>query len=207
MLGAALATVLIGGDGCSADPAPPPLPSAARAGATAVPSASAVRPDDQHSAWPDPAAGRTSSTARGDSPLAVRSGRPADPAAAGVYDAYLAWLRAYLGVYAAPDLRADPLAALASREVRAGVRSQLARMAALGYAEYGPVTVSARVTAVAAGRSAQVRACLDLSHVAVRDAAGRLDYYESRKLAITMFTWSNRSWLVAGDSKQTVVRC
>ncbi len=175
---------------CSADPARPALPPAAPTGTSAAgPGGTAVAPDDRHSARPDPAT------------------RPADRARAGVYDAYLAWLRAYLGAYAAPDARADPLAAVATPGIRAGVRAQVARMVALGYAEYGPVTVSPRVTAVAAGRSARVQSCLDLRKLAMRDAFGRLDYYESLKLAITTFIWSNGRWLVTSDEKRSVTRC
>jgi len=193
---------------CSADPARPALPPAAPTGTSAAgPGGTAVAPDDRHSARPDPATDRTESTARGSSPLAVRAGRPADRARAGVYDAYLAWLRAYLGAYAAPDARADPLATVATPGIRAGVRAQVARMVALGYAEYGPVTVSPRVTAVAAGRSARVQSCLDLRKLAMRDAFGRLDYYESLKLAITTFIWSNGRWLVTSDEKRSVTRC
>jgi hypothetical protein len=193
---------------CTSAPPPAALPPVERTDLpTAAPAATAVAPDDEHSAQPDPATDRTTSTARGSSPVTVRAARPTAAAAAGVYDAYLRWLRAYLGAFAAPDIRTDPLAAVAGPSIRAGVRAQLARLAAQGYAEYGPVTVAPRVVALAPGRTARVQSCLDLSHVAMRDAYGRLDYYESRKLAITAFTWSNGRWMVTGDDKRSVARC
>jgi hypothetical protein len=199
--------VVAGLAGCTADPPPAALPAPPVAAPAAAPPSTAVPPDDRHPARPDPVAGRTRSTAAGSSPLTIRSRPPAGRARAEVYDAYLRWLRAYLGVYAQPELRTDPLAGLATPAVRAGIRTHIARLAALGYAEYGPVAASVRVGAVTPGRSASVQACLDLSRVAMRDAAGRLDYYETRKLVTTSLIWLNSRWLIAGDVKRSVTRC
>jgi hypothetical protein len=161
-------------------------------------------PNDAQAAVPDVDPARTRSPAQGPVRLTVHAAPP--PGAAGAaYQAYLGWVRGYLGAYARPgrpdglDRYATPVAA---RLVRAGA----AALAARGWAEYGSA-VLVSVTVQAAGRSATVRACLDLSGLATRDAAGRLGGRDHPVGATATLIAAHGRWLVSDDAKKAVPGC
>jgi hypothetical protein len=186
--------------GCSAgaaSPLPDGPPPAASAAARSTPPRPPV-PDDSNAAVPDVDPNRVVSPAWGPVRLATPPGSAAAP-----YLAYVGWVRAYLGAYAAPG-RPDQLSRYATAAAAAVVRSQAAALAVRGWAEYGTarlVSVTVRVN----GATATVRACLDLSGLATRDAAGRLAGRDRPVRSVATLTAPG--WRVAADTKTAVARC
>jgi hypothetical protein len=161
-------------------------------------------PDDAHAAVPDVDAHRVRSPAYGPVRLTVRTRRPTGEAA-GVYDAYLGWVRAYLAAFAWPGA-GDDLASVATPAAVRVVREQAGGLVARGWAEYG-TAVAVRVGASPAGAAATVVACLDLSGLATRDAQGRLAGRDHPVRSVAHLVVSSGRWLVGSDEKTAVARC
>lgn len=182
-----------------------PAASAPTASPTGDDAARTPAPNDQQAAVPDVNPARTVSPAQGTVRLTVRAAPPGGTAGA-AYQAYLGWVRAYLAAYARPG-QPDRLAQYATPAAVAAVRAAAAGLAARGWAEYGSaVLVSAAVAPAGAG-TVTVRACLDLSGLATRDAAGRLGGRDRPVGSTATLTAAGGHWRVSRDEKRVVAGC
>jgi hypothetical protein len=193
--------------GCTGDPpaALPPGPGPASTTATATPAVTTPSPNDREAARTDPDAGRSVSPAQGVLTLTDRSTRPAGAAAA-VHDAYLGWVRASLTAFARPGEDEGGLTRYASPELVQEVRRLVGDLVLRGWAEYGSASVSA-VTVRVQGATAEVSACLDLSGLAARDAAGRLARRATPVRSVATLTRSGPRWLVTADRRTPLKGC
>jgi hypothetical protein len=204
-----LSAVIAGLAGCSARPAAlpdggpvvPTAPSAPSDRSRATP----PPPDDARPAVPDVLPGRVDSPAGGPVRLSVRAAGPAGGADRAAYQAYLGWTGAYLAALARPGQGGD-VDRYATPTAAAAVRRQAAALADRGWAEYGTATVVS-AGARANGATATVTACLDLSGLATRDAAGRLAGRDRPVRSAATLTLVAGAWLVAADEKTPVPAC
>lgn len=186
-----------GGD--SALPAGPPLTTGAASPSSAVETPS---PNDSEAALPDPDAARTSSPAQGNLTFTVRG--PVAGGAAG--QAYVGWVRASLTEFARPGEDDGGLARYAAPTVVRDVRTRVRQLVLRGWAEYGTASLSGMSITVT-GSAARVSACLDLSGMATRDAAGRLAARDGPVRSTATLTRTGDSWLVTEDRRTTLGRC
>jgi hypothetical protein len=207
----AACAVSLGAAACTADP-PAGLPDRgppvqvsmpSRPGPEALPVPS---PDDSHAAVPNVDPYRTVSPAQGPVRLTVRAARPHTGAPAAAYDAYLGWVGAYLAVFAQPGRDAGQLDRYSTPAVARVIRYQAGRLAVRGWAEYGTAIVVSAVPHQA-GTGAVVDACLDLSGLATRDAAGRLAGREHPVRCLAKLTIAAGRWVVSAEQKTPVSRC
>lgn len=205
---AALAgTVLALVTACTPDRSDQPLPPPGGPDAP-VPATATVRtpaPNDSAAAVPDADATRTVSPAQGTVELAVRGARPAGEAGA-VRDAYVGWVRAYLTAYARPGADDGAVRRYATPAVAGEVRRRVEALVLRGWAEYGGAVLTG-VTARPSGPAAAVTACLDLSRLATRDAAGRLARRDRPVRSTASLVRSGGHWLVAADRKSPTRSC
>jgi hypothetical protein len=162
-------------------------------------------PDDAHVAVPEADPGRTVSPAQGTVTLSVRSPRPSGGAGA-VHDAYVGWVRGYLTAYARPGADDGGVPRRATPVAAAGVRRRVDDLVLRGWAEYGRAALGA-VTVRSTGATAQVSACLDLSGMATRDAAGRLAQRDRPVRSTATLIRSGDRWLVSADLKTPIRSC
>lgn len=187
-----------GGD--SALPPGPSLSSGAAPSASAPPGTPS--PNDSEAALPDPDASRTSSPAQGNLAFTVRG--PVPGGAAG--QAYVGWVRASLTAFARPGVDDGGLARYAAPTVVQDVRTRVRQLVLRGWAEYGTASLSGMSITVT-GSAARASACLDLSAMATRDAAGRLAGRDGPVRSTASLTRSGNSWLVTEDRRTTLGRC
>jgi hypothetical protein len=188
-----------GAGGNSALPPGPPLTVAAGSAAAPV---STPSPDDNQAALPDPDAARSSSPAQGNLTFTVRG--PVPGGAAG--QAYVGWVRASLTAFARPGADDGGLARYAAAPVVRDVRTRVRQLVLRGWAEYGTATLAGLSISVT-GSAARVSACLDLSGLATRDAAGRLAGRDGPVRSTATLARTGSSWLVTADRRTTLERC
>ena len=189
-----------GGDAGSA--ALPPGPPTRAPAATTSPALGTPSPIDDQDALPDSDAGRSVSPAQGTVELTVRGAVPGGPAG----EAYVGWVRASLTAFARPGEDDGGLDRYAAPPVARDVRERVRQLVLRGWAEYGTAAlsgVSVRVT----GDAAAVSACLDLSGLATRDAAGRLAGRDRPVRSAATLTRSGDRWLVTADRRSVLARC
>ena len=205
--GVLLATSLtLGAAACSADePTALPRPSAAVTGATGSGPVATPSPDDRSPAVPDADAGRSVSPAQGSTAMTVDGRRPGGEAGA-VYDAYVGWVRASLSAFAAPGTGDGELASYADPRVVTEIRGRVRELVLRGWAEYGTASVSG-VAVQVRGAAGAVTACLDLSGVATRDAAGRLAGKGRPVRSAAAVERAGSRWLVTADRRTPLERC
>ena len=174
-----------------------------RPGAEAVPVPS---PDDSHAAVPNVDPFRTVSPAQGPIEFAVHAARPRTGASAAVYDAYLGWVHAYLDAFSRPGRDAGQLDRYATPAVARVIRQRAGALIVRGWAEYGTAVVVSAVPRQA-GAVAVVDACLDLSGLATRDAAGRLAGREHPVRTQARLTTYAGRWVISAEEKTPVPRC
>jgi hypothetical protein len=188
-----------GGGGDSALPAGPTLSSAA---ASTSPAVQTPAPNDNEAALPDPDASRTSSPAQGNLAFTVRGAVPGGAAG----QAYVGWVRASLTAFARPGTDDGGLARYAAPTVVRDVRTRVRQLVLRGWAEYGTAALSG-VSITVTGSTARVSACLDLSGMATRDAAGRLAGRDGPVRSTATLAHTGNSWLVTEDRRTTLGRC
>lgn len=151
---------------------------------------------------PDTDAGRTASSAQGTLAFTVRGQVPGGEAG----QAYVGWVRASLTAFARPGAADGGLDSYAAPAVAREVRDRVRQLVLRGWAEYGAASmsgVSVRVT----GPTAAVSACLDLSGLATRDAAGRLAGRDGPVRSVATLALSGSRWLVTADRRTSLQRC
>lgn len=184
---------------------PGPATSAATVTASAAPAVVTPTPVDGEAAVPDSDAGRTASPAQGTVELTVRGAAPAGDTAA-AHQAYVGWVRASLTAFARPGEDDGGLERFAAPPVVRDVRERVRQLVLRGWAEYGRASLSGvniRVT----GPAAAVSACLDLSGLATRDAAGRLAQRDRPVRSTATLARAGSRWLVTVDRRTAVGRC
>lgn len=199
---AALALSGCTGGGAS-DGALPPGPSApAATGGPAGPTVTTPAPIDDQAAVVDADGGRTVSPAQGAVTLTVRGAVPGADAG----QAYVGWVRASLTAFARPGEDDGGVERFAAPAVVRDVRERVRQLTQRGWAEYGAASLSG-VNVRVTGTSAAVSACLDLSGLATRDAAGRLAGRDGPVRSTATLTRSGDRWLVTADRRTTLGRC
>jgi hypothetical protein len=207
----AACAVGFGASACTADP-PAGLPDRGPAVQVSMPSRPSTEalpvpsPDDSHAAVPNVDPFRAVSPAQGPVRLAVRAARPHAGTSAAAYDAYVSWVGAYLAAFARPGRDSGQLDRYATPWVARVVRQQAGWLAVRGWAEYGTAIVVSAVPHQA-GAGAVVDACLDLSGLATRDAAGRLAGREHPVHTKARLTIYAGRWVVSAEEKTPVPRC
>jgi len=207
----AVCAVGLGAAACIAH-SPAPLPDrdpAVQVSMPGRPDAEAVpvpSPDDSHAAVPDVDPFRAVSPAQGPIQLTVHAARPPAGASAAAYNAYLGWVRAYLDAFSQPGRDAGQLDRYATPAVARVIRQQAGALIVRGWAEYGTAIVVSAVPHQA-GAVAVVDACLDLSGLATRDAAGRLAGREHPVRTQARLTTYAGRWVISAEEKTPVPRC
>jgi hypothetical protein len=206
VLGVLAVSVLVAGlSGCTADGVSdgvlPPGRSASAVSTTPAPAVRTPAPVDDEVAVVDAGAGRTASPAQGTVTLTV-SGAAPGPAGA----AYLGWLRASLTAFARPGEDDGGVERYAAPLVVRDVRERVRQLVVRGWAEYGAARVSGVAVRVT-GATAAVTACLDLSGLATRDAAGRLAGRDGPVRSTATLTSSGGGWRVTADRRTAVGDC
>ncbi|CAA9257953.1 MAG: hypothetical protein AVDCRST_MAG41-2266 [uncultured Corynebacteriales bacterium] len=191
--------------GCTGDGGATALPPGPAAGPTTASASAAARtpdPVDDEQALPDSDAARTASPAQGSVRLTVRGPVPGG----GAGTAYVAWVRASLTAYARPGTDDGGVARYAAAPVVADVREGVRQLVLRGWAEYGTATLSG-VTVSVTGSAAAVSACLDLSGMATRDAAGRLAGRDRPVRSAARLARDGARWVVTADRRTPLARC
>jgi hypothetical protein len=127
---------------------------------------------------------------------------PGDAAGA----AYVGWVRASLTAFARPGEDDGGVERFAAPSVVRDLQERVRQLAVRGWAEYGAASVSG-VTVRVTGSSAAVTACLDLSGLATRDAAGRLAGRDGPVRSTAALTRRGGRWLVTSDRRTVLGRC
>jgi hypothetical protein len=184
------------------DSALPDGPALTATDAAASPAVETPSPIDSEAALPDPDASRTSSPAQGSVTFTVRGGVPGGAAG----QAYVGWVRASLTAFARPGADDGGLARYAAPTIVRDVRTRVRQLVLRGWAEYGTASLSGMSITVT-GSAARVSACLDLSRMATRDAAGRLAGRDGPVRSTATLARTGNSWLVTQDRRTTLGRC
>lgn len=205
--GLPVGVLLLAGLAACSDSATGPLPPGPTTvlTASAEPAVATPTPVDDQPAVPDSDADRTESPAQGPVTLTVRGAAPGGDTAA-AYQAYVGWVRAALTAFARPGADDGGVERFAAPPVVRDVREQVRQLVLRGWAEYGTASLSGvnvRVTAA----TAAVSACLDLSGLATRDAAGRLAQRDRPVRSTATLARSGARWLVTADRRTGVGRC
>ena len=203
--GSVLAALALSGcsSGDTTDGALAPGPSAPGP-STAVtgPAVTTPAPIDDQAAVVDADGGRTVSPAQGAVTLTVRGAVPGDAAGA----AYVGWVRASLTAFARPGEDDGGVERFAAPGVVRDVRERVRQLTQRGWAEYGAASLSG-VNVRVDGTAAAVSACLDLSGLATRDAAGRLAGRDGPVRSTATLARTGDRWLVTADRRTTLGRC